>query len=101
MGLINDGTAPVSGRLALRAEFTGGLVLQKMHDPGRPAPGRMEIVEMDMPDGFSAYGGDNTVALTLETRIGEKPFPVRWAVPPSQSENDGYIVRLRIPDAID
>ena len=101
VGLINDGVAPPSGTLTLRARFDSGPELAVTLPPGLPAPGPMELVELELPPAFDAYGHGNMFTLSLTLTLGGKERPVRWAVPSSAATADRYQLRLSVPNAID
>lgn len=102
VGLINDGVAPVTGALKIKAVFDDGPALEADVPAGKPSPGLIELVNMDLPEDFNRFGNSNTFTLTATTVIGKKVHPVRWAVPPEQADDrERYVLRCPVMEAIE
>jgi len=103
VGLVNDGVAAPAGTLTLTATFADGPTVARTLPPGWPPPGRMHLVDLDLPQEFDRFGDGNSFALELSIKIGDKPArPVRWAVAAEAAEDPNRrIVRFPAPYAFE
>ncbi|OGF51608.1 MAG: hypothetical protein A2044_07440 [Candidatus Firestonebacteria bacterium GWA2_43_8] len=80
----------------------GDIIVEKKLEPGFPDPGKLHMIDVAIPEDFSAFGDGNSCTLTASLEMGKKIFPVRWAVEASQAEDpDRKVLRIPLPYAFD